>query len=108
MRILPSIAQISFGAATLLAMSASAQTPQAQPRERPAMLPCPWPVTAADTAVADPKAPPPPTGVVDPPRARITDCAPPGWKPPEKLREFTPPPLPADRPKGIAEEYLTY
>jgi hypothetical protein len=49
-----------------------------------------------------------PAGVIDPPRARIADCAPPGWKPPSELRGFTAPPLPADRPKAIVDDYLKY
>jgi hypothetical protein len=46
--------------------------------------------------------------VIDPPRARITDCAPPGWKPPAELRAFAAPPLPTDRPKPIVDDYLKY
>jgi hypothetical protein len=69
------------------------------------MVPCPWP--AADSPRAD-QTPPSPTGVVDPPRARIPDCAPPGWKAPAELGQFRPPPLPADRPKPIVDDYLKY
>jgi hypothetical protein len=47
-------------------------------------------------------------GVIDPPRARITDCAPPGWKPPSELKGFVAPPFPADRPKPIVDDYLKY
>src|SRR5439155_9609730 len=53
-------------------------------------------------------APPPPAGVIDPARARIPDCAPPGWKPPVELKPFAPPTLPADRPKPIVDDYLKY
>src|SRR5262245_29668786 len=84
--------------------------PAARPRERPAMVACPWPLpsTVADTLIADPKAPPAPAGVVDPPRARIPDCAPPDWKAPSSLKAFTPAPLPKDRPKPLVDDYLRY
>ena len=73
------------------------------------MVACPWgTVSSAETLGADPAAPPAPTGVVDPPRARIPDCAPPGWKPPAELKGFVPPTLPADRPKAIVDDYLKY
>jgi hypothetical protein len=84
-------------------------TPAARPRERPAMVACPWrTVSSADTLGVDPGAPPPPTGVADPPRARIPDCAPPEWRAPAALKAFTPPVLPADRPKAIVDDYLKY
>ena len=86
--------------------STSAAAPTAQQRERPAMVACPWPQTSANARPAD--APPPPTGVVDPPRARIPDCAPSGWKAPEKLQPFVAPKIPTDRPKAIVDEYLRY
>ena len=90
------------------APSAPAQTTTA-PRERPAMVACPWPATArSDTAAPDPAAPAPPTGVIDPPRARIPDCAPPDWKAPAALKAFVPPTLPEDRPKPIVDDYLAY
>jgi hypothetical protein len=74
------------------------------------MLPCPWPTAPTAAAAATPQgaAPSSPAGVIDPPRPRIPDCAPPGWAPPAQLRAFTPPPLPADRPKPIVDEYLRY
>ena len=80
---------------------------EARPRERPAMVACPWPQSAKDSA---PPAPPAtsPAGVVDPPRARIPECAPPDWKQPSTLKPFAPPPLPADRPKAIVDDYLEY
>ena len=80
-------------------------TTPAATRERPAMVACPWPTTATTETAA---APPPPAGVVEPPRARIPDCAPPGWTPPAQLRAFVPPPLPTDRPKPIVADYLAY
>src|SRR6185369_14328615 len=83
----------------------SAANRNATNRERPAMIACPW--TTADTSRAD-QAPPPPTGTNDPPRARIPDCAPPGWKAPGQLSRFNPPPLPADRPKAIVDDNLKY
>lgn len=70
------------------------------------MVPCPWPAAAESTTPE--AAPQAPTGVIDPPRARIPDCAPPGWKPPASLQAFTPPTLPADRPKPIVDDYLRY
>ena len=76
-----------------------------QTRERPAMVPCPWPAARTDTASAPAPAP---TGVIDPPRARIPDCAPPDWKPPQQLRPHTPPKLPTDRPKAVVDDYLKY
>ena len=95
--------------ASRLSSAQVAQSGAATPRERPAMVACPWTMTAAnDVGVADRGAPPPPVGVVDPPRARIPDCAPPGWKPPANLKEFSPPKLPADRPKPIVDDYLKY
>jgi hypothetical protein len=73
------------------------------------MVACPWRTVApGDTLGVDRGAPPPPTGVVDPARARIPDCAPPGWTAPAQLRAFTPPALPADRPKAIVDDYLKY
>ena len=69
------------------------------------MIPCPWPM--ADASRAEAVAPLPP-GVIDTPRPRIPDCAPPGWTPASQMREFTPPPLPSDRPKAIVEDYLSY
>lgn len=69
------------------------------------MIACPWPASASATG-AD--APPSPPGVNDPPRARIADCAPPGWKAPTELRPHVPPALPADRPKAIVDDYLSY
>ena len=84
----------------------------ARSRERPAMVACPWPTsaTAADSLTADRNAPtsPAPAGVIDPPRARIPDCAPPGWKPPATLKAFVPPTLTTDRPKAIVDDYLKY
>jgi hypothetical protein len=98
---------------TASAPTERAQTQTAVPqsagpqRERPAMVACPWPATATETSARDSIAPPP-TGVIDPPRARIPDCAPPGWKSPEQLKRFVPPALPADRPKPIVADYLAY
>jgi hypothetical protein len=64
----------------------------------------------ADTVAPDRAEPPPPApaGVIDPPRARIPDCVPPGWKSPDKLKAFEPPKLPADRPRAIVDDYLSY
>jgi len=84
---------------------ASAGVPSSATRERPASVPCPWPTTAPSDNAA---VPPSPTGVIEPPRARIVDCAPPGWKPPAELKGFVAPPLPADRPKAIVDDYLKY
>ncbi len=84
--------------------SATANAAASPARERPAMVPCPWP--SSETVRTE--APPPPTGVIDPPRARIPDCAPPGWKPPSELVQFREPPLPADRPKPVVDDYLKY
>lgn len=94
------------GARTTPAQSATSTT-DARQRERPAMVTCPWATATADTSRAAP-APGAPPGVIDPPRARIPDCAPPGWKAPDQLRAFTPPPLPADRPKPVVDDYLKY
>lgn len=84
-----------------------AQT-SAAPRERPAMIACPWPAPPAGDTAAVEQAPPPPAGVIDPPRARIPDCAPPGWKPPATLEAFAPPARPDDRPRPIVDDYLAY
>lgn len=97
----------------VIAIMAAAPNAQAQasatPRERPAIVTCPWPAaTAGDTNRPDATAPPSPTGVIDPPRARIPDCAPPGWRPPAILKAFAPPALPDDRPKPIVDDYLKY
>jgi hypothetical protein len=99
--------------ACVLASAAFAQElrPQggtAPARERPAMVPCPWPASMGDTLGPDPSAPPPPVGVIDPPRRRIPDCAPPGWTAPATLRPYSPPTLPADRPKPVVDSYLEY
>jgi len=80
----------------------------AQPRERPAMIACPWPSSTGAASATDSKAPTAPAGVVDPPRARIPDCAPPNWKAPSSLKPFTPAPLPPDRPKPLVDDYLRY
>lgn len=88
-----------------LACVQSAFAQQQQARERPAMLPCPWP-TRADTTPAPVTTSP--AGVVDVPRARIPDCAPPNWKAPAQLRPHTPPAIPTDRPKAIVDDYLKY
>ncbi|HSL71616.1 MAG TPA: DUF885 family protein, partial [Longimicrobiales bacterium] len=60
------------------------------PRERPAMIPCPWPTTAVKAAEPE---------VSGNQRPRIPDCTPPGWQPPAELAPYEPRPLPADRPK---------
>jgi hypothetical protein len=84
----------------------STTTTAARPaRERPAILPCPWPTTSTATT---PQGGAPPAGVVEPPRQGIPDCAPPGWTAPAELRPHAPPPLPDDRPKPIVEDYLRY
>ena len=80
----------------------------ARPRERPAMVACPWATNGADSLATDRSASPAPAGVVDPPRARIPDCMPPGWKAPATLKPFAAPPLPSDRPKAIVDDYLKY
>jgi len=82
--------------------------PASRPRERPTMVPCPWPTATQDTAAPDPMTPPPPAGVIDPPRPRIPDCTPPEWKRPARLASFVPPALSADRPKPIVDDYLAY
>lgn len=70
------------------------------------MVPCPWP--AADATPRNDAVAPLPPGVIDVPRPRIPDCAPPGWTPPAEMRQFAPPPLPSDRPKPIVDDYLSY
>src|SRR4051812_24106250 len=83
-----------LAAVTLIAtaQTAHAQGAPAGQRERPAMFACPWaPPDPARTAPT----PASPTGVVDPPRTRIPDCAPPAWKPPAQLKPHQPAPLPA-------------
>ncbi len=110
MRLAPPAVSHTSALTVLIALSCgstlAAQQPQAQQRERPAMVACPWPAGRADTIAAP--APASPAGVVDPPRARIPDCAPPDWKKPAQMRPFTPPKLPADRPKPIVDDYLKY
>jgi hypothetical protein len=69
----------------------------AAPRERPAILPCPWPT---------PNAPAPAEDVG--PRGRIPDCFPPGWQQPAELARHNPPALPEDRPRPIVYDYLKY
>jgi len=83
-----------------------AMGPMAAPRERPAMVACPWPMPAGqDTTGPRPTSP---AGVIDAPRPRIPDCYPPGWQTPSQLQPHTPPALPADRPKPIVDDYLKY
>jgi hypothetical protein len=89
------------------AQAAPHDGPRARPRERPAITQCPWPSLPSDTLDAE-AASRPPTGVIDPPRPRIPECAPPGWNPPEELRPFAAPKLPADRPEPIVSDYLAY
>jgi hypothetical protein len=102
-------ATVAHAAATpatpVLQAQSPAQTP-APARERPAMVPCPWPAAMGDTVGPDPSAPPPPTGVVDPPRRRIP-IAPPGWTAPA-ASDPTAPTLPSDRPKPVVDSYLAY
>ena len=89
--------------------TARSRADAARPRERPAMVACPWPAPpSADSPASDRNPPTSPAGVIDPPRARIPDCAPPGWKAPATLKEFVPPALPADRPRAIVDDYLKY
>ncbi|MEX0906878.1 MAG: hypothetical protein WD054_01000, partial [Gemmatimonadota bacterium] len=70
------------------------------PRERPAMVACPWPMPPV-TAVATPEE-------NASPRGRIPDCAPPGWQPPAELAPYTAPPLREDRPTPVVADYLEY
>lgn len=102
-------------AVTVMPAGAAAQPPAtvaqttaatSPPRERPAMVPCPWP--SAPVPAPDSATPPPPPGVIEPPRSRIPDCAPPEWKAPAELRVFSPPAIPADRPNPIVDDYLRY
>jgi hypothetical protein len=72
------------------------------------MVPCPWPQSVGDTAAPVEQPANVPAGVVAPRRRRIPDCAPPGWEPPAKLEEWTPSPLPTDRPRPIVDDYLSY
>lgn len=72
------------------------------------MVTCPWPASMGDTIGPDPSAPPTPAGVIDSPRRRIPDCAPPSWTTPASLRPYTPPALPTDRPRPVVEAYLEY
>jgi len=72
------------------------------PRERPAMVPCPWETPAQDASAADGATP------ANTQRSRIPDCQPPEWKTPAQLRPYEPPPLPKDRPKPIVDDYLKY
>jgi hypothetical protein len=77
------------------------------PRERPAIVDCPWTMpAAADTA--EQRRQPLPSGVVDPPRPRIPDCWPPGWQPPAELAPYGPPELPDDRPDPVIADYLAH
>ena len=80
------------------------------PRERPAMVPCPWPVdsTALRAALAAVDTTARPAGVIDAPRNRIPDCLPPGWKQPDSLLKYQARPLPSDRPRPIIDDYLKY
>ena len=98
---------ISIPCARAVGAQAAAST-TATPRERPAMVACPWPNTMGDTLRPDSAAPPSPVGVVDPPRRRIPDCTPPDWKAPASLRPYTAPALPADRPRPVVDDYLSY
>ena len=86
---------------------AAAASDAAAPRERPAILPCPW-VNAPQANTRNEVVAPPPAGVIDAPRPRIPDCVKPGWSPPTEYKAFTPPTLPADRPKPIVDDYLKY
>ncbi|MEP6491671.1 MAG: hypothetical protein ABJF01_03270 [bacterium] len=90
------------------ALAQNAPATEARQRERPAMAACPW--GTADTVVPDraSPSPPAPAGVIDPPRSRIPDCAPPGWKAPDRLKAFDAPKLPANRPRPVVDDYLNY
>lgn len=80
------------------------------PRERPAIMECPWPQPSPTATVNTGAAAeaPRPAGTIDPPRARIPDCVPPGWTPPAELAPYQPPTVAADRPKPIVDDYLRY
>ena len=108
---LPNVS-LTLACAVVAMMGAARRAPgqaTAAPRERPAIVACPWPAApGADGGGPDPAAPPPPAGVVDPPRARIPDCTPPAWRAPATRKAFVPPALPADRPKPIVDDYLKY
>jgi hypothetical protein len=86
---------------------APVSTPIRPARERPAMVPCPWPTATVDTAAIDSSSSVP-AGVIDPPRRRIPDCAPPGWTPPSRMAAFVPPAVPRDRPKPLVDDYLKH
>jgi len=96
-RVEPASATASSAPSTTRATTAAAAAASPS-RERPAMITCPWP--ASSTTQADKSGPSTAN--------RIPDCAPPGWTPPTQLKPFTPPPLPADRPKSIVDDYLKY
>lgn len=77
-------------------------------RERPAMVPCPWPNAPEASTTRNEAVPAPPPGVIEAPRVRIPDCAPPGWSAPAAFKAFAAPKLPVDRPKPIVDDYLKY
>jgi hypothetical protein len=106
MRILSNHGRWPLALVALAVLLPACATHAQAPRERPAMIACPWPT--ADSPAPDRPTPPLPPGVIDPPRGRIPDCAPPGWKTPEQLKAFAPPNLPGDRPKPIIDDYLKY
>jgi hypothetical protein len=76
----------------------TARATDAPARERPAVLPCPWPQPAAPVGAA----------AQDTTRRWVPPCAPPEWKPPAALIPYTPPPVPDDRPRAIVDDYLKY
>ena len=92
-------------------------TVAAAPRERPAMIQCPWTVPA-EKAAATPASnttgntPATPAGAApaapQQQRAGIPDCFPPGWTQPAQLAPYNAPAVPTDRPRPIVDDYLKY
>src|SRR5262245_53166553 len=98
----------SAHAMAMQATSAGPTPATAPARERPAMVPCPWPNQMGDTLGPDTSSPPPPVAAVDQPRRGIADRAPPGRKAAASRRQASPPGLPTARPKAVVDTYLAY
>jgi len=73
------------------------------PRERPALVDCPWDMPAPPQVDREADSPQVASG-----RRVIPDCYPPGWQTPEELVDWEPPELPTDRPAPLVEDYLSH
>lgn len=68
------------------------------PRERPAMMECPWEMPE----------PGPPPEEEEEGRRSVPECHPPEWEPPTDLEEWEAQSLPEDRPTPLVDDYFSH